>query len=325
MFGGVQDGTGWATVTAVSAVLEQAGAHTDDSTVLLLANQSDDPHSPVRPMQEHFQDNAAAAVTKTRLVHWPTIIDFLEEGPSAAVTPGATSTGCKEGLLVSSTTPSTSTQSARTCQFDGKPAMLINADKVVVPLGTGDVRDDCNDGNPEVTPESKIDERGGESESECGDGRSSIDDLSCSGITRLKEGLREIEAGLRDMEVDRARPSPASRGDIMESIRELLKAKAGVLFDRGTTGPAGGRNGSNDEGREREVPSGAPRDGGTAQDKTGNGQDSQERLRLTTAACAAGKSGDVSTLEVSGTQRHKRRESRPNPELCIGVACNAYR
>lgn len=322
VFGGVQDGTGWATVTAVSAVLEQAGARIDDSAILLLANQLGNPQSSVGPMQEHFQDNPTAAVSKTRLVHWPTIIDFLEEGPSADVKHRATISERKEGPLVSSTTPSTSIQSARTTQIDSEPAMSRNSDKAVSPSVTRDARGGCNDCNPEVTPESKVDESGGESESHGGGGRSNTEDLSCSGVIRIKRGLREIEAGLRDVEVvDGARSPAASRQDIMDSIRELLKVKAGVLFDRGSTRPASDGNRSNGKGSRRKDTSGAPSNGDMDQENTGKDQDSLDRS--TTAACAAGKSGDVSTLEVSGT-RGTNEESRPDPELCIGVACTAY-
>lgn len=291
MLGGVQDGTGWATVTAVSAVLKQAGASIDDSAVLLLANQLDDSHSPVGPMQQ------------MRLVHWPTVIDFLEEGPTADVKNDATIPDWKKGSLVSSKTPGSSIQSARATEIDSKSTTPFRTESVVSPSCTGGAQGDCN---PEVTPEWKVDERGGEFESDGGDDQRSISGSSCSGIMRVKQGLREIEAGLRDMEANGGRPPPASRGDIMDSIREVLIAKAGVLFALGSTGYAGDRKESNDKGSGREIPSGAPSDGCIVHKKNGGkGTDSLERL--TRAACTAGKSGDVSALRVSGMQRHEDR------------------
>lgn len=188
--------------------------------------------------------------------------------------------------------------------------MPIRGDKAVSPSGTGDRKGDYN---PEVTPESKLDVSGGEFENDGCDSPRSINDLSCSGIMRLKQGLLEMDAGLRGMEVDGARLSPSRIVDIMDSIRDVLKAKAGVLVGRGNTGPGADRKGSNDKGSGLGIPPGTPSDCGMAEEKSGKDQDSLERL--TSAACAAGKRGDVAALKVSTTQLYHKRvgERRPSP------------
>lgn len=287
---GEQGGTGWATVAAVSASLGQAGVDADDGMVLLLANQQPGDKSPsVGSTREQSQDTASAAMPSlTRLVHWPGIIDFLEEGFPGDIDTRATSPERKNRQLGSdSKSLSTTSQSAGAPRLDGEPTTPMKAGNEE---STSGPRGQNNDGpNPEVTPESTTTV---ESHRGCaydgGDVREQTTRNSWSGLVLLERGLCQIEGVLREMESDGARLPGSRIADAMDSIRDILKVKAGVHWGDG--------------GREKNRPSisaDGPRDNETGVSTaccTVEG-------RMVSKACAAAKRGDISALEVSTKQR----------------------
>jgi len=297
---GTQGGTGWATTTTVSASLGQAGVEADDGMVLLLANQQPDDTSPsIGSAREQFRDAATAAMPPfTRLVHWPSIIDFLEEGSPGVDENCATSPERKKRHLGSNSS-STTTQSAKAPRLYGEPTTSMKADNEEPTPGPR--RRDNDRPNPEVTPESTIAESRLGSAYDDGDIRGEATRNSCGGLVLLDRGLCQIEAGLMEMESDGARLPSSRIADAMDTIRDILKVKAGVHWGAGgwrKNRPSNDREGPHDDGRWRHDAAGATSDCCKVEGRTATLQ-ALDTKRLVSAACAAGKRGDISALEVS--------------------------
>ncbi len=288
----------------MSASLGQAGVDADDEMVLLLANQQLDDMSPsVGSAREQRYGAATEAMPSvTRLVHWPSIIDYLEEGSPGDVEKCATNPERKKrqpGSISSSTT----TQSAEAPCRNGEPTIPVKADNKE---STSDPRGQDNDGqNPEVTPESTTIE----SHRGCAnDGRGVREQAtrnSYSGLELLERGLGQIEAGLTEMESDGARLPGSRIADAMDSIRDILKVKAGVHWVAGGRGnnqqPSKNTEEPHDNENWRENATRASTDCYKVEGRTETLQ-ALDTKRLVSAACAAGKRGDIPALEVSTKQ-----------------------
>ena len=284
----------------MSALLEQAGVDVDDGMVLLLANQERDNPESVGSAEEQFPHAAtAAAPSETRLVHWPSIVDFLEEGPSGDDETWATCSCESKKRQLGPSSSSATTQSAKTPRLCGESAVPIRADDEEATSGPGGQGD--NGSNPEVTPESTAVESRRECASDGGGVREQDVRGSCGGTVLLERGLREIEAGLREVEFDGARLPRSRIADTMDSIIDILKAQAGVHWDGwrwGDTRPIGGVKGPHDDVRRRDYPAVASNDCRTAEGRSETLQ-KLDTERMAGAACAAGKRGDIYALEVS--------------------------
>lgn len=283
-----QNGTGWATVVAVSAVLEQVGVSADSETVVTLANQGHHTHRLDGSAQEQLSDTATAVASpKTRMVHWPSIIDFLEDGLESQVKTCATTPECKKRQLRSAS-PEVLNQS-KAPRLDVEQA-IARAEEMA----------DDNE-NPENTPEANKG-RGDEFANKGSVRTQSQISLSCNGVILLNEGLSRIDAGLRALECNGNGLPPSQIASMMGSIRGILEEITGVQSShKENCRPAADRKG--------------PRDGtkraGNPEGTAGRGvrEDAFETERLTQGACTAGKRGDIAALKVSKKTQYSKRLS----------------
>eukprot|EP00903_Cladosiphon_okamuranus_P006871 g6692.t1 len=292
------NGTGWATAVAVSAALEKVGVSADSGAVLTLAaGQGHDAHHPGGFAQEQLLDGSATAVTspETRLVHWPSIVNFLEDGlDGQADTCATTRGGRKKRQIICSNSPKKRNQS-KTPRLVGEHARPTRHDSEK-PVSRAGEPDDANVANPETTPESNAgsgDGFGSEGgapgwQSETGDSR--------KGIMLVRQGLSTIDAGLRELEFGGAGLSRSQITDAMDSLRGILEAKAGVHCGReGDCWPVQSTKKPHDEETPPRIPEGTVNGCGLPEESSGRAQGLNGE-RLVEAACMAGKTGDTEAL-----------------------------
>lgn len=236
------------------------------------------------------------------LVCWPNIVEFLEDGLKTNAESPST-LPAREERLGSSVTPTSCNTYADEEHRDDQPNLSIRT--------TG--RFDSSGGrkkqqNPEVTPESKVEGYswscdGGSSP--CGateDWATESEEGTRLGTMRLQQGLREIDEGLREVIHHGARLSPRTIHSTVQSIREILRAQAGVSCER----PAFRRGAScsnekegQDVADQRMTTPAAPDVSGINQEKSDEFAGRLAAERLARVVCAASKRGHVSTLKVS--------------------------
>lgn len=303
-----QNDTGWATVVAVSAALEQVGVSVDSGTVLKLADQGYDIHH-----HRDSSDQEAAASPETRLVHWPTIIDFLEDGLGHAE-----SRAIPEKRLLRSNSPETETavNKSKAPRLNGEQAVPKRAHNEESLPRAASCRENAGDtANPEMTPERNLGSGDGLA-NEGGGCRQSRIHTSSNGIMLVKQGLSNIVAGLRELERDGVGVSAPQIVDTMDSIRGILEVKGGVQCVReGDCRPTVDRKGTPDKETRQENPEGTTSGPGVP----GEVLETVRRLdteSLVQAACTAGKRGDIAALRVSGiARRNKKVRPSSSPAL----------
>ncbi|CAM9840686.1 unnamed protein product [Ectocarpus sp. 4 AP-2014] len=300
------DGTGWATVTSISAVMKKAGITIDEAAVLLLATEpgTRNNHNNTGYAHEQRQDNSAAkSAPRAPLVYWPNIIDFVQQGPAPGFGYRGNDVQCTEKWRTS--TPSTTNiQSVAEHRFDSQVKKSTTPEDLnVSPSGAGQMKDDEI---PEVTPESRLERRdglgshGGDSSVRLKNNEGDANDRSC---IRLRQGLHDISSGLREVTVHGAKLSPWQIKHTMDSIREILEAQSGMKCGELPSTPGGesrislGERGPHvpEEGAG-EVQSETTRHGCcVAEARAILGPLGTESLVST--ACAAGKRGDIPALK----------------------------
>lgn len=310
----------------MSAVLEQAGVSADSGTVLALADQGYDTHHPGGSAQEPFPENATTAAAlppeTTRLVHWPSIIDFLEDGLGSQVEPSATIPECKKRQLRSSSPEKTASQcKAPRLNVEQKiPTRRADVVKDSIMPRAGGGKGESTD--PEATPEFGLGSGGGFSNEGSARRQSEAND-SCNGIMLVKQGLLKIDAGLWKLGL-----SPSQIADTMDSVRSILEVKAGVSCggegNGRLTADEKGPQGCEKEPQAKEIPPGNPEGMNGCCGAPENEMKTVRRLvdteRLVQAACTAGKRGDVTALRVSALSSHRERTTRPTSTPTLPVA-----
>ncbi|CAN0170574.1 unnamed protein product, partial [Hapterophycus canaliculatus] len=119
---------------------------------------------------------------------------------------------------------------------------------------------------------------------------------------RIQQGLHDIDEGLREVEYDGMRLSPRTIHGAMQSIREILRAQAGItchLSRRSVCKEISGHHErkQRDELDERMIPSEAPKVSGINRNKSEEYAGRLAAERLASVVCAASKKGHVSTLK----------------------------
>lgn len=283
---------------AVSAVLDKVGVSADSGTVLTLANQGYDTHHPGGPAQELFQENpTAVSLPETRLVHWPSIVDFLEDGLDGQVEACAIRE-CKKRQLRSNS-PEKASQSKAPRLINGEQKIPTSADtgKDSLPRA-GEEKYERSD--PETTPESSLGIDGGLSKGGGARSQSEAND-SCHGSMLVKQGLLTIDAGLRELKFDRGGLSPSQIADTMDSVRDILEVKAGIECGRG----GNCRVGADEKPPQiKEILQGSP-EGTIPENESKTVPALVGTERLVQAACMAGKRGDVTALRVRAVAANK--------------------
>lgn len=293
----MQNGTGWATAIAVSAVLEQVGVSADSGTVLMLADQGYDTHHHVGCAEEQFPDSAETAVAppETRLVHWPSIIDCLENGLNGQVDTRGTILGERKKRQLRSSSPETTNQ-PKTPRLDGERAKPIRADNEEPMPRAAETKDDIV--NPETTSESDFGSDDGFVHEGGLRGRQREINDSCNGIMLVKQGLSKIDAGLRELGFDGAELSPSQIADTINSLRETLEVKAGVHCGReGSCRATQNKIHPQDKEMWLGNPEGNMKGCGVSA-KSPESTQGLDAERLVQKACMAGKRGDVAALKV---------------------------
>lgn len=313
-----QDGTGWATVTSISAVMKKAGITIDEAAVLLLVTEpgTRNNHNTGFAHEQRRDDTAAVSAPRAPLVYWPNIIDFVEQGPAPGFGYRGNDVQCTEKLRTS--TPSTNNiPSVARHRFDSEAKKSITpGDLNVSPLGAGQTKDDEN---PEVTPESRLERRdglsshGGDSSVRHKNNEGDANDRSC---TRLRQGLHDISSGLREVTVHGAKLSPRQIKHTMDSIREILEAQTGVNYREVPSTPGGeSRIPLSETGphvREEgagEIQSETTRHGCCVAEARATSLGPRGTESLVSTACAAGKRGDISALKVSARSWKERGDT----------------
>lgn len=309
----MQENTGWAPVTAVSNALVGVGVAVSEATVLLLANQSESSNNPrFQYRVEGFQCEDMAVGENCRLVYWPSMSKFLEEGPSARQGCGASDFGhrrecpgptCAMARDFAQGEKYTKERgdTARNCKLDDdSPFPKVNTTATRTLPGI----------DPEVTPEP-------DANSCIGFVEFNVDDESDGGARaapsckkRVERGVLDIEAGLQAAAL-LGQLSHRSVAGTMNDIREALK-NAGMHCEERRGGEGGATPGMRTprarDQRARQPPGSNVRlqttlDEVNVDEAVGAGtnffsQDPRDVEGMASAACAAGKRGDVTTLEV---------------------------
>ncbi|CBN77060.1 hypothetical protein Esi_0026_0127 [Ectocarpus siliculosus] len=141
------DGTGWATVTSISAVMKKAGITTDEAAVLLLANEPGirNNHNNTGYAHEQRQDNSAAkSAPRAPLVYWPNIIDFVEQGPARGFGYRGNDVQCTEKWRTSTSSTNNIPPVAKHRFDSGAKKSTTPEDLNVSPSGAGQLKDDEN-------------------------------------------------------------------------------------------------------------------------------------------------------------------------------------
>ncbi|CAN0463962.1 unnamed protein product [Ectocarpus sp. 12 AP-2014] len=326
------DGTGWATVTFVSAVMKKAGITIDEAAVLLLATElgTRNNHNNTGYAHEQRQDNSAAkSAPRAPLVYWPNIIDFVEQGPAAGFGYCGNDVQCTEKWRTS--TPSTNNvPSVAKRRFDSEAKKSTRPEDLnVSPSGAGQTKDDKN---PEMTPESRLERRDGLS-SHGGDGsvrhKNKEGDANERSCLRLRQGLHDISFGLREVTVHGTKLSPRQIKHTMDSIREILEAQTGMNCGEMPSTPGGesriplGERGPHvrEEGAG-EVQSETTPHGCCVAEARATSLGPLGTESLVSTACAAGKRGDIPALKgIADSVDLKRNDDFGRNALYYACLC----
>lgn len=259
-----EESTGWATVKSVSIALAKMGAVaiTEDAILLLADQRQDEPtrlgrHSYCEKEHNSHDNGTAGIGTSDRLVYWPSILRFLEEGPS-------TERRDYDGDV---RVPSKRPISPRPGEGE-RQSTAASGDEALSAKHSAKTHTDLDDDNdnerpavcrPEKTPSPPFGETPAaatekeETDLPCSDydltriqpttasngtsrgffmgGRAGVvDGVGVGGggcvdgvTTRVERGLRDVEAGLRDdVHQHRLLCSPRWVADTMDKIREVL-------------------------------------------------------------------------------------------------------
>lgn len=328
--GELQESTGWATVKSVSIALAEMGAvGITDETVLLLAQRQrrDEPTHLFRHCgRTHNSDDDDVAGPATRLVHWPSILCFLEEGPSTERAVGYANVDVRSKRPISPS-PGEEKQSAADgeAQSDNSAKTRDELDDIERPVWkaespflaetpaeeTDPLR---TDNEPALPPTTDGDSVRGVINDRAGV-VVSVGGCRMDSATRVEQGLRDVEAGLRASV--QHRPSSRWVARTMDKIREVLTS-AGAHCERqelfaDTTRLRDGRaaGGAKDRARGRcrqkctplvvDIGVNEKKSCDLAGDRCASPSCQTSLLHeeaLASAASAAGKKGDVSALHV---------------------------
>lgn len=243
--GELQESTGWATVKSVSIALAEMGAvGITDETVLLLTQrqQRAEPTHLVRQCgRAHNSDDDAVAGPATRLVHWPSILGFLEEGPSTERAVGYANVDVP-GRRPVSPSPGEEKQSAADgkAQSDNSAKTRDELDDIERSVWRADApffaetpAEETNplrtDFEPALQQTTDGDIARGVIRDRAGGVGVSVGGCRMDSATRIEQGLRDVEAGLRAGV--QHRPSPRWVARTMGKIREVLTS-AGAHCER---------------------------------------------------------------------------------------------